>query len=79
MSRSSARRAQVEPLAALAAVLVLGVALGAYVGALDGALPGPTDRNRAEPRFHLAHWLRETGALEGDGAPGGPAGPAPAQ
>ncbi len=62
MSRSSARRAQVEPLAALAAVLVLGVALGAYVGALDAALPDPTDRNRAEPALR-----RATDALRPDG------------
>jgi hypothetical protein len=62
MSRSSARRAQVEPLAALAAVLVLGVALGAYVGALDGALPSPTDRNRAEPALgRVADALRPDG------------------
>jgi hypothetical protein len=34
MSRSSARRAQTEPLAALVAVLVVGVAVSLYAGAL---------------------------------------------
>lgn len=47
MSRSSGegrspapdRRAQVEPLAALAAVFAVVVGLGLYAGALDGAVP----------------------------------------
>lgn len=47
MSRSS-DRAQVEPLAALAAVFAVGVALTTYAGVLDAALPSP-DRNLAAP------------------------------
>lgn len=47
MSRSSGR-AQVEPLAALSAVFVVGLALSAYAGVLDATLPTP-DRNIAEP------------------------------
>ncbi|MFC3478374.1 DUF7285 family protein [Halobacterium litoreum] len=48
MSRSSARRAQVEPVPALAAVLAVCLALGAYASARGTALPGighgaPTD------------------------------------
>jgi hypothetical protein len=41
----SAERAQVEPLAALAAVFAVGVGLTLYVGALDGAL-APLDDDR---------------------------------
>lgn len=54
MSRSSARRGQVEPLAALAAVLAVGVALAGYAGALDAALPAGSDRDRAEPMLDRA-------------------------
>jgi hypothetical protein len=48
MSRSSARRAQVEPLAALVAVAALGIALGLYAGAAETATPPPRDRATAE-------------------------------
>lgn len=41
MPPSSARRAQVEPLAALAAVVALGAGLALYGGALDAAVPTP--------------------------------------
>jgi hypothetical protein len=41
MSRSSARRAQVEPVAALVAVAVLGLAIGAYATVRADVLPGP--------------------------------------
>jgi len=44
MSRSSGRRGQVEPLAALTAVAVLGLALGLYVGVFDATVPEPSDR-----------------------------------
>jgi hypothetical protein len=40
MSRSSARKAQVEPVAALVAVAVLGLAVGAYATVRADVLPG---------------------------------------
>ena len=43
MLRSSARRGQVEPLAAIAAVFALGVGLTVYAGALTDALPGGSE------------------------------------
>lgn len=46
MSRSSAR-AQTEPLAALVAVVAVGLGLGLYAGVLDAKLPGSPDRNLA--------------------------------
>lgn len=49
MSRSSTRRGQTEPLAALAAVLALVAGLVLYSGAYAGALPGTGDRDLAEP------------------------------
>lgn len=48
MSSSSAR-AQVEPLAALAAVFAVGVGLTLYVGALDGALAALDDDREMAP------------------------------
>jgi len=48
MRRSSAREAQVEPLAALAAVSVVALALAVYAGAFEASLPGPAERNVAE-------------------------------
>jgi hypothetical protein len=48
MSFSSAR-AQVEPLAALAAVFAVGVGLTLYVGALDGALAALDDDREMAP------------------------------
>lgn len=48
MSRSSTRRAQTEPLAALVAVFAVGVGLTAYAGVLGGAIE-PMDRNVAKP------------------------------
>lgn len=47
MSRWSARRAQVEPLPALAAVLVVGLALGTYADALAAVEPSPSERGTA--------------------------------
>jgi len=41
--RRSSDRGQVEPLAALAAVLAVSAALVVYVGALDDAMPGESD------------------------------------
>lgn len=55
MSRSSAtERAAVEPLVALSALLVLGIALSAYVGGLDRALPEERGRTLAEPTLEAA-------------------------
>lgn len=48
-SRPSASRGQVEPLAALAALVVLGAALTAYGAVARDALPDARDRNLAEP------------------------------
>lgn len=47
MSRSSGR-AQTEPLAALVAVVAVGMGLSLYVGVLDAELPGSSDRHPAE-------------------------------
>lgn len=48
MRRSSAREAQTEPLAALAAVAVVGIALALYAGAFEDAVPDAADRNVAQ-------------------------------
>lgn len=47
MSHSS-DRAQTEPLAALVAVVAVGLGLSLYVGVLDAHLPGSSDRHLAE-------------------------------
>lgn len=47
VSRSSARRGQTEPLAALAAVLVVGLALGLYADAIAAARPPSSDPGTA--------------------------------
>jgi hypothetical protein len=49
MSRSSARRAQVEPVPALVAVLVLSLALGAYASVRAGVLPAGSSGAPAGP------------------------------
>ncbi len=49
MSRSSARRGQVEPLAAIAAVFAIGVGLALYATILGATYPGEADRDVAEP------------------------------
>lgn len=48
MSRSRARRGQVEPVAALAAVVVVGAALALYAGVATDALP-EREGNLADP------------------------------
>lgn len=53
MSSSSARRGQVEPLAAIVAVFAVCAGLGLYAGALDGALP-ERDEASAHPALHRA-------------------------
>ena len=55
MSRSSARRGQVEPTAALAATFAVVVGLGLYAGALTDAMPGQHDRDLAAPALERAH------------------------
>jgi hypothetical protein len=51
--RAESRRAQTEPLAALAAVFAVGVALTTYAGVLDATVPTP-GRNLAEPTVERA-------------------------
>ncbi|MFB6160815.1 MAG: hypothetical protein ABEJ61_06520 [Haloferacaceae archaeon] len=55
MSRSSARRGQVEPTAALAATFAVVVGLGLYAGALADAMPGRHDRDLAAPALERVH------------------------
>lgn len=66
MSRSSTRRAQVEPTAALVAVLAVATGLVLYAGALDGALPADDDARRvAEPTLSRVHErLTSTGVAD---------------
>ncbi|MFB6302248.1 MAG: hypothetical protein ABEH78_05240 [Haloferacaceae archaeon] len=55
MSRSSARRGQVEPTVALAAVFGVVVGIGLYAGVLADAMPGARDRNLAVPTAERVH------------------------
>jgi hypothetical protein len=55
MSRSSARRGQVEPLAALAAVFVVGTAVALYAVGVEEALPGEADRDLAGTTLDAAN------------------------
>jgi hypothetical protein len=65
MSRSSARRAQAEPLAVLAATAVVGVALSAYVGVVPHAMPGERGASVAEPTVKRAvEQLRSDGVVD---------------
>jgi hypothetical protein len=63
VSRSSTRKGQTEPTAALVAVFAVCVGIGLYAGSLDGVLAGD-DRSRAvaEPTLGRVH-----GALSPDG------------
>lgn len=63
MSRWSARRAQTEPLAALSAVLVLGLALALYADALDAAAPIPADPGVADAALQRVHEAVTDGAV----------------
>lgn len=63
MSRSSARRGQVEPLAALAAVLVLGIALAVYADALAAVEPASSETGSADAALQSVH-----DAVSDDGA-----------
>lgn len=64
MLRSSTRRAQTEPLAALVAVATIGIALGLYGGYLTGVLSETTDRSPEDVALERA-WddLSESGVL----------------
>jgi len=65
MSRWSARRGQAEPLAALAAAAVVGLALSAYVGIVPDAMPGERGANPAEPAAERAsERLRDDGLVD---------------
>lgn len=67
MSRSTVRRGQVEPLAALAAVLVLGVALGLYADVLAAVQPTPAPSGAREATLQrAADVVTEDGAAEPD-------------
>jgi hypothetical protein len=55
MSRSSARRGQVEPTAALAAVFGVVVGLGLYAGVLADATPADRERDLAGPAVERVH------------------------
>lgn len=78
MSRSSTRRAQTEPIAALVAVLAVGVGLTAYAGVLDTTLES-VGRNVAEPALECVHDATSEGGVVrpeaiAAGADAGPAG-----
>lgn len=54
MSRSSARRGSVEPIAAVAALFAVTAGLGLYAGVLDDARP-TSDRDVATPTLDRVH------------------------
>jgi len=63
MSRSSTRRAQTQPLAAIAAVFAVGVGLSLYAGVLGTTLL-PTRRAVAAPTLHrVVESVSEEGAV----------------
>lgn len=76
MPRSSAREGQIEPLAALAAVAVVGIAFAIYAGVLQSSLPGESQRNVAEDAADRVEATLSTGGvvrmerLEAGGAAG---------
>ena len=60
-------RAQTEPFAALAAVVVVALALSVWAGAFEGALPEPVDRDLAEPTAdRVERALTEAGVVRPD-------------
>jgi len=63
MSRSSARRGQVEPLAAIVAVFALGVGLTIYAGAVEDTFPGTEPRNVAQPTLSAVEDAVETAGV----------------
>ncbi|RXK48484.1 DUF7285 family protein [Halorientalis pallida] len=78
MSRSSGRRGQVEPLAAIVAVFALGVGLTVYAGAVDDALPGTEPRNVAQPTLSAVEDTVETAGVVRPGRLDGTKSAAPA-
>lgn len=64
MQRSSGR-AQVEPLAALAAVLAVTAGLTLYAGTLDDAVPPERERNVADPTLQrVLDTIEAAGAVD---------------
>lgn len=78
MSRSSARRGLIEPLPALAAVIVVGLALGLYADALATVEPGPSESGTAKATLQSVHHaVSDDGVAVPSRVPGtGDAGPA---
>lgn len=65
MSRSSARRGQVEPLAAIVAVFAVGAGLTVYAGVLDSELPGRERQHVAGPTLdRLESTVAQSGIIE---------------
>jgi len=65
MSRLSGRRGQVEPLAAIVAVVAVGAGLTVYAGALDGHLPGTGQQNVAGPALdRLVDTATDSGSVD---------------
>lgn len=65
MSRSSTRRAQVEPTAALVALFAVAVGLTLYAGAVDSLPPAEESRRVAEPTLSRVHGnLTATGVAD---------------
>ncbi|MFC7044894.1 hypothetical protein ACFQH6_05165 [Halobacteriaceae archaeon GCM10025711] len=62
MRRSSARRGQVEPMAALAAVFAVGLALTATAGTFAAATPA-TERDLADPAMRRVLATTRTGSV----------------
>lgn len=70
MSRSSARRAQVEPVAALVAVFAVCTGLALYAAAVQGVLPGERSVSAAEPALTgVEEQLTTFGVAEPDQLP----------
>jgi len=63
MPRSSERKGQVEPLAALAAVAAVGAALALYAGALNGILVGQPDDDPADVALDRVHRVASTASV----------------
>jgi hypothetical protein len=76
MRRSSGRRGQVEPIAALAAVVVLGMALSTYAVAFEASIPNADhERDRARPALRQATaTLRVDGVVDPGRVPRAAAG-----
>lgn len=63
MRRSSARRGQTEPLAALVAVVVVATALSLYAGVFQESVPGSPDRNIAQDAADRAERAATVGGV----------------